>query len=498
MGNKKIVDMDYKEARKFLLKAESYCTLKLPKYFNFQPLLDQIHRENPKKSFDNFFLNGDNAKYYNDVNYSITINKSDKLSWRNIILTNPIAYVGIVQEMCRKENWNLIINRFKYFSHNKKIKCCSIPVEAENISTDKKEQILNWWNEFEQITIKESIRFKHMIITDISNCYPSIYTHTIPWALHGEKLIKQNLKTKNKGKYYGEKLDASIQKISYAQTNGISQGSILYDFIAEMVLGYCDTLLSDRLSEISINDYFILRYRDDYRIFTNKSSDANNILKELTIILNHHNLNINEKKTLKTSDIISHSLKLDKIYGLMNPLDKELNSQKKIFVIRQIGVNYKNSGLLLRLLHEYYKTEIFPLTRQITNPEQIMGIVVDIMNDNSRVYPECIAILSKLLSFYSTENKKKKIELIRNKINNEFNTDYLNIWLQRLTVCIDTNIEYDTKICQKIYKPSLLWNSSWTSCQYDENSIVDYEELNKIKEVVSIFEIDDFLNSNYL
>ena len=45
-------------------------------------------------------------------------------------------------------------------------------------------------------------------------------------------------------KYIGNRIDTMIQSMSYGQTNGIPQGSILMDFIAEMVLGYSDLLLS--------------------------------------------------------------------------------------------------------------------------------------------------------------------------------------------------------------------------------------------------------------
>jgi hypothetical protein len=49
------------------------------------------------------------------------------------------------------------------------------------------------------------------------------------------------------------------------------------DFIAEMVLGYADTLIIEKLKEIERNkdyeilhkDYEILRYRDDFKIFVN-------------------------------------------------------------------------------------------------------------------------------------------------------------------------------------------------------------------------------------
>ncbi|QDJ13846.1 hypothetical protein CEP45_08415 [Mergibacter septicus] len=62
--------------------------------------------------------------------------------------------------------------------------------------------------------------------------------------------------------------------MSWGQTNGIPQGSVLMDFIAELVLGYCDEILEEKLSERRIDNYFIIRYRDDYRVFTNSKEDA--------------------------------------------------------------------------------------------------------------------------------------------------------------------------------------------------------------------------------
>lgn len=61
--------------------------------------------------------------------------------------------------------------------------------------------------------------------------------------------------------------------MQYKQTNGIPQGGVLFDFIAEMVLGYSDLLLYEELQRIGITDYKILRYRDDYRIFSNSKEE---------------------------------------------------------------------------------------------------------------------------------------------------------------------------------------------------------------------------------
>lgn len=493
--SKSLLEMNNKEARKFFLKNESYFTLKLPSYFNFEPLLRKIHQDNCRKTTFSGYCDV-NPKSIPNINYHILINKKDKMSWRTLTLTNPIAYVGIVREMCTITNWNFIINRFKSFQKYPNIICCSIPVESENLSKDKKVQILDWWNNFEQITIQEYLNYDYMIVTDISNCYPSIYTHTISWALHGEKVAKDNALNKGK-KLYGDILDSSIQKISYAQTNGIPQGSKLYDFIAEMILGYADMLLGDYLISRGMKDFKIIRYRDDYRIFSNDKNDLQIIFKELTKILNHLNLQINDSKTLRTDDIIGNSLKKDKVYGILNPIDDSLNLQKKLFAIREYGKKYPNSGLLLKQIISYYKNEIFILTEKPDYFDQIISIVVDIMKNNIRVYAECISILSKLIDFVPKEEKNKLIESIRKKLKNEMATEQLDIWVQRLTVISDFNKKFDSKLCNKIHEANNLWDCSWCKYQIDENLIIDYEKIKQITDVVTPIEIDDFIDDVY-
>lgn len=44
-GARYITDLDYREAREHLLKGSSYFDMELPKYFNFEPLLDYASRE---------------------------------------------------------------------------------------------------------------------------------------------------------------------------------------------------------------------------------------------------------------------------------------------------------------------------------------------------------------------------------------------------------------------------------------------------------------------
>src|SRR5699024_1602566 len=152
---------------------------------------------------------------------------------------------------------------------------------------------------------------KYVIHSDITDCYGSIYTHSISWALHTKKEGKKK-ENRNNDSLIGVVIDNHLQDMSYGQTNGIPQGSTLMDFISEIVLGYVDLLLSKRLCDLKIEEYKILRYRDDYRIFTNDSYEAEQITKELAEILSSLGLRLNADKTEASDDIIKSAIKPDK------------------------------------------------------------------------------------------------------------------------------------------------------------------------------------------
>lgn len=97
-----------------------------------------------------------------------------------------------------------------------------------------------------------------MFTTDLSDCYSSIYTHSFSWALYGKQYSKNHIKEKNFGYY----IDTKVRYMTYNQTNGIPQGSVLMDFLAEIVLGYADTKITEKIDS-EVSDYKIIRYRDD-------------------------------------------------------------------------------------------------------------------------------------------------------------------------------------------------------------------------------------------
>jgi hypothetical protein len=56
-------------------------------------------------------------------------------------------------------------------------------------------------------------------------------------------------------------------------------------------------------------DYRIIRYRDDYRIFTNNKKEGNTIIRELSKILSEMSMRLNGEKTYHSDDIVNSSIK---------------------------------------------------------------------------------------------------------------------------------------------------------------------------------------------
>ena len=233
-NRKSIISLSNDCARDVLIEVESYTSLKLPDYFNIKEILNEAKNVLGKSTYKDIWKKNEIRKL-DDVNLVIYTNKDGNLSWRPISLIHPIIYVSLVEMITETKNWELITNRFKEFQSLKRINCVSLPVYSDD-NTQVKEIINNWWENFEQKQIELAIDFKNVVHTDISNCYPSIYTHAIPWALHGKTFAKKHQKTS----HLGNKIDSTIQDMQNGQTNGIPQGSTLMDLLAELVLGYVD------------------------------------------------------------------------------------------------------------------------------------------------------------------------------------------------------------------------------------------------------------------
>jgi hypothetical protein len=303
--------------------------------------------------------------------------------------------------------------------------------------------------------------------------------------------------------------------MSCGQTNGIPQGSVLMDFIAEIVLGYIDTGLAKKLRENKVKNYKIIRYRDDYKIFTNNPIDGEKIVKCLSEILIEFGMRLNSQKTSFEDSVINGAIKKDKWGYILSELTEEQKSKKEdhvkreqaniqrlLLMIYNFGRKYPNSGQIKRLLNELLRRYGANLQILLDDKKEVLiGIIINIAYENPITYPKCITLISRLLSDNNEEYIKKIIEQIKAKFSNKINNDYLEIWMQRLSYKIDKDIKYDCELCKLVMKNAnstkdAIWNSAWVSDEVQtiikEASIIDLIELDTMDPIIQLSEVNDF------
>ncbi|EGQ8340475.1 ABC transporter ATP-binding protein, partial [Vibrio parahaemolyticus] len=148
-----------------------------------------------------------------------------------------------------------------------------IEVEGENYENlksffvyDKYSSIFNFYESDEYHDCEG--RYSYLSKLDISNCFDSIYTHSIAWAVYSKEYAKNNLsQTKST---FPNVFDSLMQQLNYNETNGIVIGPELSRIFAEIILQAID---NDVIFDLEKNnvffgvDYHIFRYVDDFFVF---------------------------------------------------------------------------------------------------------------------------------------------------------------------------------------------------------------------------------------
>lgn len=493
--DKSVLDMRAAQARAFFLKPESYCSVDLPPYFAFDRLLSAVSKVVLGKQLSSL---SKKPRDHEGVNYAMLSNKDGRHAWRPLQLIHPALYVSLVERMTTQDQWKLIRKRFKVFQEAGPIQCLSIPLQASPNRKDKAAQILNWWQGIEQRSIELSLDYNYIFHADITDCYAAIYTHSIAWAMHGKEAAKTNRTDKT---FIGNVIDWHIQDMRHGQTNGIPQGSVLMDFICEIVLGYADLELTRRLQDAGIKEYRILRYRDDYRIFVHGPQIGEAILKALTEVLIDLGLKLNTTKTTASHQVVAHSLKPDK-HAWLRSRQGDRNLQKHLLVIHAHGIDFPNAGSLTVALNHFH--ERLTNVKQIQNPRVLISIAADIAYTSPRTFPVCAAIISKLLSVLDTDDARiDVIKKVHRKLSELPNTGHMEIWLQRISHPMKPGHKYREKLCCLVKSEAVqVWNNDWiTSTQLkaavDPSKIIKKAKLRALKPVVTPSEIEVFASERY-
>lgn len=491
-----VLDLTSTEARTFLLKPESYCNIDFPPYFRLNRLLSSVSKAVERNDLKG--MQKQSPRSCEGVNYPLLTNKDGRHAWRPLQLIHPALYVSLVNHITTKNNWKAIQTRFAEFQSLKNFRCISIPVKSRTPRKDKAAQILHWWQGIEQGAIELALDYAYVFHADIADCYAAIYTHSVAWALHGKPLAKSN---RTDPTLMGNLIDWHIQDMRHGQTNGIPQGSVLMDLVAEMVLGYADLQLSERLAKNNITDYFVLRYRDDYRIFVNNPQSGEVVLKTLTEVMIDLGLKLNTAKTTGSQSVVSSSLKKDKLAWLRTR-QSDHDIQKHLLVLHAHGVDFPNAGSLVVALSHFH--ERLSKIKKPRNPVPLISIAVDIAYSSPRTFPVCAAIISQALRAVKTKKERiRLIEKIHAKLSQLPNTGHMEVWLQRISYPYKSSISFEECLCQLVNGGKVqIWNNDWIASKkllsaLDPKNIVDERKLKSLKPVVRPAEIRVFAYERY-
>lgn len=214
------------------------------------------------------------------------------LGSRTFSIQHPYNYHDIV--FILKNNWAAVIDHLfpkgmKIFSYS-----FPIPIDAGKGGSVGKlrsgRMIYEWIQMAEKDLVAEAYKYGYIARADITNYYPSIYTHSIGWSFHGREPAFADKTCQ----LFGNRIDKLVQYANDARTNGIPIGPALCDLIGEIIAVSIDVNVSAILKDI---DFLATRFKDDYRILCKTSKDAQAILRCISEELKKYNLLLNEKKT---------------------------------------------------------------------------------------------------------------------------------------------------------------------------------------------------------
>lgn len=476
MSRKTIVELDCTEAKKFFLESKNYVNFDLPEYFDFTNLLNNVSVQLGNYNVRYFFAKDKKTNKKIDprdlyeVNKKIFGNKDGELAWRPYEIVNPVLYVSLVQILTKKENWVMIIDRFNELK-TPQVDAASIPTLRSRKKSARAEQIRAWWEKFEQNCVAQGLYFQYVFETDVSDCYSSIYTHAITWALYGKDVGYEKRGHCN----LGNELDKLFQMMHHRQTNGIPQGNTVSDFVAELIFAYADNLLIKKLDEAGIQrkEYKVIRYRDDYRIFSNRSDLGSRVLKELTEILAELGLKLSPQKTNRSTDIVLASIKKDKIDELFVPNIKQEkdNFAKWLIQIYATILKHPNSGKTPRQLGDFHQQLLEYLDeghslRHYEKVEVMLSIVVNIAIKNPKYYNITMAVASLLIRAAGESRRGLLVERVIDKFAEVPNTGLLDLWIQRVSYPIDPLHKFDESLTSVVDESdytdnSNVWNIDW-------------------------------------
>lgn len=127
----------------------------------------------------------------------------------------------------------------------------------------------------------------HLLKVDISQFYPSLYTHAVGWAIDPQLRQRKNW---TNTRLLGKQVDQLLMNMQGKVSQGIPIGNDLSFLFAEIVLSQVDRALK-------VPDAGAYRWFDDFEFACGSRAEAEDVLRRLNRALDAFRLRVNPKKT---------------------------------------------------------------------------------------------------------------------------------------------------------------------------------------------------------
>ncbi|WP_457593105.1 RNA-directed DNA polymerase [Hydrogenimonas sp.] len=280
-------------------------------------------------------------------------------------------------------------------------------------------------------------RYNYIVRSDVKNFYPSIYTHSIAWAIHGKKKIR---KGGNRYDYtlLGNRLDKLFQNANDGRTNGLPIGPVVSDIVAEAILSSVDRVFS-KLVKDALIDCEAVRFKDDYRILVKSYEDAKKVVKYLQKAFGAYHLELSEEKT--RIDSLPNGLYREWVskYHAVHPRKRSKYSWKQFrelyLAVLKIDREHPGTGVIDRFLADIVsKKGHLKIKLNEKNLEKIISMLLMLGDLRVKAFPKILAIVESVLRSHIGKIHKDRIigylsEFLEKLSLEEERNKYLIAWL---------------------------------------------------------------------
>lgn len=259
---------------------------KLPPVFTSVPFFDYC-----KTRLKKFELN----KHWNEY---ITFRVMRNISIPRLMgIPNPFRYQMLCAEL--RDDWDQLRNHFHKQTDEQDYRVSRIHVRKEynskrifemnykNWRTDGNPELDLLIHNVGKNNDSSKVACRFIVQADISTCFTSVYTHSIPWALAGKGIAKQEI---GNDELYYNRIDKACSNMRNGETHGLLIGPHASNLLAEIILTVVD-------KELYNKGYRYVRNIDDYDCYVTSRDEAQRFLQDLEQELRKFDLPLNHKKT---------------------------------------------------------------------------------------------------------------------------------------------------------------------------------------------------------